>query len=83
MQKELVRSVMILNEIHVEIARNVARVETYNDLSERLNEVKDVLLDLAYGQDDKSTQYVPENMSHTGVIPEIDWSDMKKYSDGC
>lgn len=86
MQKELVRAVMILNEIHVDIARNVPKTETYNDLSERLDEVRTILLELAYNRDEnKVVDYSPENVSHTATpFPEIDLSWMKlDKNDGC
>ena len=73
---------MILNEIHVDIARNVLQKDVYSDLSEKLTEVRGMLLEIAYGTVRQALSYNPENVSHTGPMPEINWHNFNP-SDGC
>lgn len=77
------RAIMILNEIHVDIARVVIQKDVYQDLSEKIEEVKLMLIDMAYPADN-TVILSADNVSHTAVeIPEIDWSRISGQSDGC
>lgn len=77
MKRDLIRGVMILNEIHVQIARTVINAQVFDGLSEQIMELKDIILENA----------MPEEVieaDETKEIPEIDWDLLlSKKLDGC
>lgn len=87
MERELVRGVMILNEIHVQIARNMANNTLFETISEQINEVRSIMLDEAFPGPSVDMDYVQPG--HT-IMPEIVWDDIlnirkasQEKNDGC
>lgn len=81
MERELVRGVMILNEIHVQIARNMANNTLFETISEQINEVRGIMLDEAFPRPSVDIDYVQPTSS---IMPEIVWDDIlniRKKSD--
>lgn len=56
---------MILNEVEVDIARIVKFDPDFNNLKEKINEVRDIML----------TEEFPQILQ---TIPELDWDKMKE-----
>ncbi len=56
---------MILNEVEVDIARIVKFDPDFNNLKEKINEVRDIML----------TEEFPKTLQ---TIPELDWDKMKE-----
>lgn len=56
---------MILNEVEVDIARIVKFDPDFNNLKEKINEVRDIML----------TEEFPQTLQ---IIPELDWDKMKE-----
>lgn len=56
---------MILNEVEVDIARIVKFDPDFNNLKEKINEVRDIML----------TEEFPQTLQ---TIPELDWDKMKE-----
>lgn len=65
MKKEKLRAIMILNEVEVDIARIVKFDPDFNNLKEKINEVRDIML----------TEEFPQILQ---TIPELDWDKMKE-----
>lgn len=62
-QREAVRAVMILNEIEVDIARFIKFDQQFESLSEKINEVKSIILNqtFPYYEDNKTQNQSPQN----------------------
>lgn len=56
---------MILNEVEVDIARIVKFDPDFNNLKEKINEVRDIML----------TEEFPQTLQ---TIPELDWDKIKE-----
>ena len=65
MKREKLRAIMILNEVEVDIARIVKFDPDFNNLKEKINEVRDIML----------TEEFPQTLQ---TIPELDWDKMKE-----
>lgn len=62
-QREAVRAVMILNEVEVDVARIVKFDEQFAMLSDKINEVKSIILNqtFPYYEDNKAQNQSPQN----------------------
>ena len=62
-QREAVRAVMILNEVEVDVARIVKFDEQFAMLSDKINEVKSIILNqtFPYYEDNKTQNQSPQN----------------------
>jgi len=65
MKREKIRAVMILNEVEVDIARIVKFDPDFNNLKEKIAEVRDIILQEEF----------PQTLQ---TAPELDWDKMKE-----
>ena len=65
MKRENIRAVMILNEVEVDIARIVKFDHDFNNLKEKIAEVRDIILQEEF----------PQTLQ---TAPELDWDKMKE-----
>jgi hypothetical protein len=65
MKREKIRAVMILNEVEVDIARIVKFDPDFNNLKEKIAEVRDIILQEEF----------PQTLQ---TAPELDWEKMKE-----
>ena len=65
MKREKIRAVMILNEVEVDIARIVKFDPDFNNLKEKIAEVRDIILQEEF----------PQTLQ---TAPELDWEKIKE-----
>lgn len=65
MKREKLRAIMILNEVEVDIARIVKFDPDFNNLKEKIAEVRDIILQEEF----------PQTLQ---TAPELDWDKMKE-----